>query len=133
MRSVIYHKILSFKHMQGFRILSILAILLVILNTLSIYFFDLETSRIFRMGSSLLIFIFFILNKGYVQRVLSLAFVLFLFRDLFILDYEVITNKTFSFYMSILAYTSLIFISLKKTQILKSKGSIILFGVILNN
>jgi len=131
MREIINFKTLSINRIHGFQTLSILAVLLVLLNTLAIYFFDLETSRVFRMGSSLLIFIFFVLKKGYVQRILSLAFILFLFRDLFILDYEVITNKTFSFYMSILAYASLTFVSLKKTQILKSKASIILFGVIL--
>ena len=114
-----------------FQFLAILTLILVVANTYAIYAYDLEVSRLVRIISSVSIFTFFLFFKGYLNRIVLFVFALFVLKDLFVLDYEVVTNKTFAFYASILAYSTLAFLGVKKTDILKSTPSIVLFGVLL--
>jgi hypothetical protein len=116
---------LPVKHLQ----LSILCILLLCANFFVIYQFTIELSRIVRISSVLFIISFLIYYNGYSQRIIFIAIIFILLRDILLLDYETPINKTATFLLSIAAYCSMTLITIKKLKILKATPVIIVFVI----
>ena len=94
-----------------------------------IYQFTIELSRIVRISSVLFIISFLIYYNGYSQRIIFIAIIFILLRDILLLDYETPINKTATFLLSIAAYCSMTLITIKKLKILKATPVIIVFVI----
>lgn len=111
--------------------LAALCIGLLMLNFLVIPNVEIEISRMFRAISLLLIFLFFLYHKGFNQNIIFVAFVIFAMRDIFWVQYEISSNKTVSFLLTITAYLTLILLNIKKLDVSRSTPVIIIFGLCL--
>ena len=109
-----------------YRQLALLSLLLILLNGFYIEYADIFYSRVIRISSALILFIFFIINKGYAQKYVFTAFVMFLLRDLVLIDYEHTLNKTWSFLVGITGYLLLVFPVLMRVKLKRSTPVIIL-------
>lgn len=109
--------------------LIILTLILIAVNMYVIGFLEMSQSRMMRVISVFLFFIFFIFYKNYWKGFVFLALILFMLRDLFIINYEIPTYKTSSFLFTISAYISLIYFSLKKLKFSRFTPSILIFTI----
>ncbi len=111
--------------------LSILTAILLVLNTLVIHYLEIDKSRILRVISVMSLFLFFAYYKAFSERLALFALLFFLIRDTMILDYENSLFKTISFVLTIIAYSSILLLTLKRLKISKSTPLIILLVVVL--
>ncbi|WP_452599928.1 hypothetical protein [Pontimicrobium sp. MEBiC01747] len=117
------------------KIIPILALVLVIYNCVGIYSFNLEYTRVIKLISTLVLFIVFLLFKGYKKRNFLVAYICFVMADGFMLFYEEFFFDKLTLLMIGLAYISISiyvypkinFLSLNKYVIL-----VLLFLVIIN-
>ncbi|GGD91719.1 hypothetical protein [Planktosalinus lacus] len=109
--------------------LIILTLILIAVNMYVIAFLDMSQSRMMRVLSVFLFFIFFIFYKNYWKGFVFLALILFMLRDLFIINYEIPAYKTSSFLFTISAYISLIYFSIKKLKISGFTPAILIFAI----
>jgi len=112
---------------HGYKQLTNLCIAFLLLNVAVIWFFDIEISRLIRVITTFTLFLYFIYRKGYWQKFVFTAFVLFLLRDLLIVQYEIEFYKTAAFLLTLLAYLLLTWITLPKIKLSKSTPVIIIF------
>ena len=105
---------------------------MLIINLSVIYFYDVESSRIIRLVSTILFFLFFILNKGYNKSLLLIAFALFLVSDICMLRYEELIFNRLTFLTTILAYSFIAIHIFPKIKLLKNnKWVFIIFSLVL--
>lgn len=105
---------------------------MLIINLSVIYFYDVESSRIIRLVSTILFFLFFILNKGYNKSLLLIAFALFLVSDISMLRYEELIYNRLTFITTILAYSFIAIHIFPKIKLLKNnKWVFIIFSLVL--
>ncbi|OAB75816.1 hypothetical protein [Cochleicola gelatinilyticus] len=109
--------------------LTVFCVIFILINIATVYAFDVQTNRLVRVITSLLLFIFFILNKGYVRGYLFVAFICLTLRDILMLAYEDPINKTFTFLLTIFAYTMLSYGNIKKLKFSRSTPLIILLAL----
>lgn len=109
--------------------LTVLCVILILVNITTVYNFDIQTNRLVRVVSTLLLFVFFILNKGYMRGYLFVAFICLALRDILMLGYEDSINKTFTFILTILAYGMLSYGNIKKLKFSRSTPLIILLAL----
>ena len=91
-------------------------------NVCVIHAYSLDDSRTLRLGSNLILLIYFLIYKGFKKRSLLIAFLLFVLSDVFILDYESTVYNRLTFITTILGY---IFISIHifpKIKIIKTSN-----------
>lgn len=108
-----------------------LCAVLIILNILVIQFTSMGTSRVIRLLSTFIFFAYFMNRQGFWKKSLLLAFVFFLFRDVFIIQYEVSLNKTASFIFTILSYGVLCLAIAPSLKLKKSTPALIGIGLVL--
>ncbi|HBR55208.1 MAG TPA: hypothetical protein EYN07_11235 [Flavobacteriaceae bacterium] len=112
-----------------------LALLLIAVNLLVIYYFEIEVSRIVRLGSCLALLSFVFAKKRFGKSFLSIALIILVVRDVAILFYEETLFKTISLFCTILVYTLLCLVIFKKLPTIRFSKTIVLVGlgiVILN-
>jgi hypothetical protein len=112
-------------------LLLVMVVILIAINTLVISNFEIEASRMLRVLTAFMFFIFFIFHRNYWKGFVFLALILFILRDLFIVNYEISAYKTSSFIFTILAYLTLIYYGIPKLKIAKFTTSIAIFILIL--
>ncbi len=112
-------------------LLFVITLVLIATNLMVIKFYEIETSRMIRLLSTFLYFIFFIIYKKYWISFVFLSLILFIIRDLFIINYEIPTYKTATFVFTIFAYFSLIYHSVKKLNFSRFSPVILIFVVLL--
>ncbi|MDC7995798.1 hypothetical protein [Altibacter sp. HG106] len=105
-----------------------LLFLLVCLHMWVIAQFDIEISRLLRLGTFLLVFSYFILQFGWKQGRLLLVFALLLLRDVSVVFYEVPIMKTIGFLVTIAAYGLLSYMVFKKIRIYVSTSLVFIFS-----
>ena len=111
--------------------LTILAAILLVLNTLVIHYLEIDKSRILRVISVVSLFLFFLYYKTYSEKLVLIALLLFVIRDTMILDYENDLFKTISFILTIIGYSAVLLLTLKRLKVSKSTPLIILLVVVL--
>lgn len=111
--------------------LTIIAVVLLVVNLLVIHYLEIDKSRVLRVASVLCLIVFFIFYKLYSEKLVFYALLLFLIRDITILDYENSLLKTISFIVTILPYSLLLAITVGKLKISKSTPIIILLVCLL--
>jgi len=111
--------------------LTIVAVMLLVINILVVQYFEIDESRILRVASVFSLLLFFFYYKSYSEKLILFALVLFTIRDIMILDYENVFFKTVSFILTIVAYSSILLLTIKRLKISKSTPIIILLVTIL--
>ena len=111
--------------------LTIMAVMLLVLNIFVVQYFEIDKSRILRVISVLSLLFFFLYYKTYSEKLILVALTLFTIRDIMILDYENSLFKTIFFILTIMAYSSILLITIKKLKISKSTPIIILLVSVL--
>jgi len=109
--------------------LFLLTFVLITVNMLVIKFNDMELSRMVRVLSAFLFFAFFIIHKNFWKGFVFLALILFILRDLLIVNYEVPAYKTASFVFTIFAYLALIGFSIEKLKFNGFTPAILMFAI----
>jgi len=112
-------------------LLLVIVVILIAINSIVISNFEIEVSRMVRVLTAFIFFIFFIFYRNYWKGFVFLALILFILRDLFIINYETSAYKTSSFIFTILAYVILIYYGIPKLKIAKFTTSIAVFILIL--
>jgi len=107
--------------------LAMLTILLLLLNVLVINTAEIEISRIMRVVSIITLLIFFIYHKGFMQSTIFIVLIIFSIRDILLIQYETAGFKTFTFFLTILAYVSIISLNIRKIRISRSTPVIFIF------
>ncbi len=108
-------------------LLFIVVLVLIAINTIAITKFNIEISRMVRVLTAFTFFVFFVFFRNFWKGFIFLALILFILRDLFILNYEISSYKTSAFIFTILAYTALIYYGLQKLKIIKFTPALIVF------
>ena len=111
--------------------LTVLCVIFFLTNVATVYFLDVQNNRLVRIVTTLLLFIFFILKKGYTRGFLFLAFICLVTRDILVLDYEAPLNKTTTFVLTIIAYIVLAYSNIKKLKFSRSTPLILLLALAL--
>lgn len=112
-------------------LLFLLVVILIALNLIIISKFEIEISRMVRVLTAFAFFTFFIFYRKYWKGFVFIALILFILRDLFIVNYEISAYKTSSFIFTILAYASLIYYGIQKLKIMKFTSPIVAFIIFL--
>ncbi|MEX0996508.1 MAG: hypothetical protein WDZ45_05640 [Flavobacteriaceae bacterium] len=108
-------------------LLFVIVVILIAINSVVIFKFDIEISRMLRVLTAFILFLFFIFYRNYWKGFVFLALILFTLRDLFIINYEISAYKTSSFIFTILSYITLIYYGIPKLKIVKFTSSIAVF------
>ncbi|MAP55355.1 hypothetical protein [Altibacter sp.] len=109
--------------------LTLLCIIFLVINMVTVASLPIELSRIVRVSTILFLLLFLAYHKGHTQLIVFLGILFFALRDSLIIDYENEFNKTFVFIITIFAYTLLASIPLKKLKLSKSTPVIIIFVI----
>ncbi len=93
--------------------------------------YDIGWSRLFRLGTYFIFFLYFIVQSGWKYGRLLAIFSLFLIRDVSVLFYEVPIAKTIGFLVTIAAYSLITLMVFKKIKIFIRTSLVFLFVVVI--
>jgi len=117
------------------KIIPILALVLVIYNCVGIYSFNLEYTRVIKLISTIVLFVVYLIFKGYKKKNFLFAFICFIMADIFMLQYEELLFEKLTLFMIGLAYLSIsiyVYPKIKFLSISKWGLFILLFLIIIN-
>ncbi|MAZ73955.1 MAG: hypothetical protein CMC70_12500 [Flavobacteriaceae bacterium] len=106
-----------------------LGILLIIVNFIVIYFFNIEVSRTVRMISCVALFGYLFFKSGLKKNLLVLGFLLLFARDVAVLFYESPLFKTISLLCTVLVYTTVCLFIFRRLPMVRFSMTVILFGL----
>ena len=108
--------------------LAYLTTILILINVTTIYFFDIQVSRIIRVSSTVVFLLFFIHQRGFQDKLIFTILLLFFLKDIFIVDYEISLNKTFAFLVCNVTYLLLGYINFKKVKLMTKNPMLMVFA-----
>ncbi|WP_432410146.1 hypothetical protein [Rasiella sp. SM2506] len=106
-------------------------ILLLVVNLLVIFYFDIEISRTVRLVSCGVLFSYLVFKGGFKKNLLILALLLLLVRDVAVLFYESPIFKTTSLLCTVLVYTTICLFTFRRLPMVRFSMTLILFGLVI--
>ncbi len=106
-----------------------LGILLIILNVLVIFFYEIEISRTVRLASCITLVCYLLFKAGLKRNFLILALLFLLARDTAVLSYETPIFKTISLLCTVLVYTAICLFTFRRLPMVRFSMMVILFGL----